>query len=159
MFRGQRYFQCDPNCGLFVALEKLRPYEGRNDDEETKDESILAKVKHKIVESLSNLMAVSEQPNEENCSKQEDETTGHKLDDKVWVFINDELCGGFLEYIGRVPGGGGEIHAGIYLVCDSIFGSPHYCRKPILLFLCQAHLLDCSLLGLMCNSPSNMSIT
>ena len=170
MFRGQRYFQCDPNCGLFVALEKLRPYEGRNDgaekndvEKEPGDESILTKVKNRLAEgfsNFSNLVSTSGQPNEEHCSKLEDETTGHKLNDKVWVFINDELCGGVLKYIGRVPGGGGEIHAGIYLVCDSIFGSPHYCRKPILLFLCQAlYLLDCSLLGLMCNSPSNMSIT
>ena len=66
-------------------------------------------------------MSPSGQPNEEHCSKLEDKTTGHKLDDKVWVFINDELCGGFLKYIGRVPGGGSATLAGINMVCDSLF--------------------------------------
>ena len=61
-------------------------------------------------------MSPSGQPNEEHCSKLEDKTTGHKIDDKVWVYINDELCGGFLKYIGRVPGGGGDILAGIHMV-------------------------------------------
>ena len=110
-------------------MEKLRPYQERNDDEEKNDaekepdddEGILTKVKNKLVQSLLYLLSPMGQPNEENCSKQEDETTGHKLDDKVWVFINDELCGGFLKYIGRVPGGGREILAGIHMVCDSLF--------------------------------------
>lgn len=119
VFKGQRHFKCDPNCGLFVALEKLRPYEETKDEKETGDENILTKVKHKLAEgwsNLSNLVSPSEQPNEENFSKQEDKTTGHKLDDRVWVYIDEKLCRGVLKYIGRVPGGGGETFAGIYMV-------------------------------------------
>ena len=118
-FKGQRYFKCDPNCGLFVALDKLRPFEEKKGEKETGDENLLTKFKHKIVEgfsNLSNMVLPAEQANEENCSKLEDKTTGHKLEDRVWVYIDDGLCGGYLKYIGRVPGGGGETFAGIYMV-------------------------------------------
>ena len=119
LFKSQRHFKCDPNCGLFVALEKLRPYEEKKDEKETADENLLTKVKHKIVEgfsNLSNMVLQAEQPNEENCSKLEDKATGHKVEDRVWVYIGDKLCGGYLKYIGRVPGGRGETLAGIYMV-------------------------------------------
>ena len=97
----------------------MRLYEETTDEKETGDENLLTKFKHKIVEgfsNLSNMMLPAGQPNEENCSKQEDKATGHKLKDKVWVFIDDKPCGGHLKYIGRVPGGGGGTLAGIYMV-------------------------------------------
>ena len=97
----------------------MRPYEETKDEKETNDENLLTKVKHKLAEgwsSFSNLVLPAEQSNEENCLKQEDKATGHKLDDKVWVFIDDKPCGGYLKYIGRVPGGGGGTLAGIYMV-------------------------------------------
>ena len=102
-----------------MAFDKLRPYEEKKDEKETGDENLLTKVKQKILEGFSNLSntaSTAEQANEENCSKLEDKTTGHKLSDRVWVYIDDKLCGGYLKYIGRVPGGGGGTLAGIHMV-------------------------------------------
>ena len=54
-----------------------------------------------------------EQTNEEKES--EKSTLGHKIDDRVWVHINDKPHAGQLKYIGRVPGYD-EIFAGIEMV-------------------------------------------
>ena len=88
-------------------MDKLRPYEEKKVEKGTGDENLLAKVKHKIVEGFSNLS---------NMVLPAEQLSGHKLEDRVWVFIDDKLCGGYLKYIGRVPGGGGETLAGIHMV-------------------------------------------
>ena len=90
-----------------MAFDKLRPYEEKKVEKETGDENLLTKVKHKIVEGFSNLS---------NFVSTAEQLSGHKLEDRVWVLIDDKLCGGYLKYIGRVPGGGGETLAGIYMV-------------------------------------------
>ena len=92
---------------MFVSLEKLRLCKAD-------EEGIFTKLKKKIAESWSNLMSSSaEQANEEKeCEKY---TMGHKIDDRVWVYINDIPHGGQMKYIGRVPGFD-DIHAGIEMV-------------------------------------------
>ena len=107
LFRGKRYFQCDPECGIFVSLEKLRLCE-------TTEEGMLTKVKNKIIESISSLIS-PEQPDQENSSEEQKNTAGHQVGDRVWVYVGEKLCGGFIRYIGRVPGGRG-LHVGIELV-------------------------------------------
>ena len=107
IFRGQRYFLCDSECGIFVSLEKLRLCE-------TTKESMLVKVKNKSVEGISSLIAPEETDQENSLEKQKN-TAGHQVGDRVWVYVNDKFCGGFIRYIGRVPGGK-DILVGIELV-------------------------------------------
>ncbi len=108
LFRGQRYFLCDSECGIFVPLEKLRLCEATEED-------MLTKVKNKIVEGISSLISPGEQPDQENSLEKQKNTAGHQVGDRVWVYINDKLCGGFIRYIGRISGGRG-LHVGIELV-------------------------------------------
>ncbi len=107
LFRGQRYFLCDSKCGIFVPLEKLRLCE-------TTEEGMLTKVKNIIVEGISSLISPEETDQENSLEKQKN-TAGHQVGDRVWVYVNDKLCGGFIRYIGRVPGGK-DILVGIELV-------------------------------------------
>jgi hypothetical protein len=73
----------------------------------------------KLTEGVSNFL-LGEQPQEHNSlGKQEfKNNTDHKMDDRVWAFINDKLYGGYLKYIGRVPGDA-VLYAGIQLVSTS----------------------------------------
>ena len=108
MFRGTRYFKCDPECGVFVSLEKLRLYDGT-------DENVITKFKNKIVESITSLITPGEPPEQENGTEKKTNSGGLQQGDRVWVYVDDKLCGGHIRYIGRVPGGK-ETLAGIELV-------------------------------------------
>ena len=113
LFKGKRYFRCDSECGVFASLEKLRLCDAT-------DESLFVKVKNKIVEDFPNLISPVEQPNEETVSEKQDKSVVYKEHDRVWVFINDKPCVGFIRYIGRVPACDGII-AGIEMVSTVYF--------------------------------------
>lgn len=83
---------------------------------------IFTKVK-KLAEGLSNLV-LGEQPHENSLDMQKKSAeqaldAGHQMDDRVWVYVGDKLCAGFIRYIGRIPGGK-EILVGIELVGTSL---------------------------------------
>ena len=68
--------------------------------------------KNKVVAGFTNLLS-GEKPDETTSFE---EYLGHKLDDRVWVYINENPHCGIIKYIGRVPREGEEIFAGIHLV-------------------------------------------
>ena len=76
---------------------------------------MLTKVKNKIVEGISSLISPGEQPVQGNSLEKQMNTAGHQVGNRVWVYIVDKLCGGFIRYIGRIPGGK-DILVGIELV-------------------------------------------
>ena len=108
LFRTQRYFQCDTECGIFVSLEKLRLYDGT-------DENMFVKFKNRIVGGITSLIMPGEQPDQENSLGKKTNSAGHQEGDRVWMYVEDKLCAGYIRYIGRVPGGK-ETYAGIELV-------------------------------------------
>ena len=85
-----------------------------NGDDGSND-SVLTKVK-KFAEGVSNFVLGDQSQEEKSLEKQDIKNcTEHNMDDRVWVYINDKLYGGYIKYIGRVPGGT-ETLAGIRLV-------------------------------------------
>ncbi len=66
----------------------------------------------KLVAGISNF--VSGEKLDETTSFEEH--SGHKLDDRVWVYIQDKAQCGIIKYIGRIPKEGDQIFAGILLV-------------------------------------------
>lgn len=130
LYRGETFFKCQTDCGVFVSLDKLRPYsdkmETKNEHKTDKKEvnaadegsgGIITKFK-KLAGDVTNYVLGDEDSSSEKQKKSNQSSVnkyGHQIDDRVWIFINDKLLAGRVRYIGRPPGGK-ETLAGIELV-------------------------------------------
>ena len=112
---------------MFVSLEKLRLCKAD-------EEGIFTKLKNRITEHLMSSV-------EANQEKKSEKYMGHKINDRVWVYINDKPHAGQIKYIGRVPGFD-DFLAGIEMVGTILF---IFLWEEILKYYCNLLCQNCSL--------------
>ena len=100
---------CEPESGVFVGLDKLRPREDGDDLKSSKiakkDENIQAKLKSSLKESISSFWKAK-------CKQRSFEGIDGvlKTDDRVVTFINDSPARGAVRYIGEEKDSTGNVY-------------------------------------------------
>ena len=108
-YRNKRYFTCEPDCGIFVGLDRLTPREDEEDLKSSKiakkDENIQAKLKSSLKDSILSFW----KGKQEQMSFQEIYGV-LKVDERVVTFVNDRPARGTVRYIGEERDSTGNVY-------------------------------------------------
>ena len=102
---------CEPESGVFVGLDKLRPREYGDDLKSSKiakkDENIRAKLKSSLKESISSFWKAK-------CEQRSFEGIDGvlKIDERVVTFIKDSPARGAVRYIGEEK----DLYGNVYII-------------------------------------------
>ena len=105
---NKRYFNCPPDSGVFVALDKLKPRRGPDSEFPKRDENAQANFKSRVMDgfmSPSSFLRVKS----ERKSPQERINQVLEIKQRVVTFIEDRPARGTVRYIGEEEDGSGNM--------------------------------------------------
>ena len=116
-FRGQRYFNCAPDSGVFVALDKLTPIE---DSDSKSPKSLTRDQRSPGIFASRIIPSVLIGKNDHEQRKRADYKV--KIDERVVTFAGDVPVRGTVRYIGEDKDLSGQVHTvvGLELVSDIV---------------------------------------